>query len=141
MSLFQAGTEDLTQEWVSTCNYWAARRTRPPLPGGVTNAEYGWRSLESPREEKDDAVSVFSNKSSKSRLSFQNTIGRRNNSLMPIVDWQAPQPSLVPSPLDEEAQLESLQRHLKILNRDFKQHQSFEESLDRLVSNGQVAVT
>jgi PH/SEC7 domain-containing protein len=133
MSIFQAGTEDLIQEWISTCNYWAARRSRAPLPGGVTNAEYGWRALESSGEEKDDAISVFSNRSSKSRLSFQNTIGRRNNSLMPITDWQAPQPSLIPSPLEEEAQLESLQKHLTILRRDLKQHQSFEESLDRLV--------
>lgn len=135
MSLFQAGTEDLTQEWVATCNYWAARRSRPPLPGGVTNAEYGWRSLETPREDGDDAVSVFSNKSSKSRISFQNAMGKRNNSLVPISDWQAPQPSLIPSPLDEEAQLESLQRHLELLKTDLNQHLSFEESLDRLVSN------
>ncbi|PWN21755.1 hypothetical protein BCV69DRAFT_281683 [Microstroma glucosiphilum] len=42
---FQAGTEDLVQEWVSTCNYWAARTSRPPLAGGVSNMEYGWNKV------------------------------------------------------------------------------------------------
>lgn len=137
MNLFQTGTEELTHEWVSTCNYWAARRSRPPLPGGVSNADYGWRSLESPLEGRDDTVSVFSNRSSKSRISFQNTLGRRNNNLVPITEWEAPRPTLTPSTLDEEAQLESLQRHLEHLAKDLKLHESFEESLDRLVSRPQ----
>jgi PH/SEC7 domain-containing protein len=133
-NIFQTGTEDLTLEWVSTCNYWAARRSRPPLPGGVTNAEYGWRSLESRQEDRDDTVSVFSNRSSKSKMSFQNTLGRRNSSLVPISEWEAPRPTLAPSTLDEELQLESLQRHLENLAKDLKSHESYEEPLNRLVS-------
>ncbi|KAF8973305.1 hypothetical protein BDZ97DRAFT_1752291 [Flammula alnicola] len=39
---FQAGTEELVNEWVSTCNYWAARTSKEPLAGGVSNMEYGW---------------------------------------------------------------------------------------------------
>jgi PH/SEC7 domain-containing protein len=136
MDFFQAGTDELVQEWVLTCNYWAARRSRPPLPGGVTNAEYGWRSLESQTDDtKDDTVSLFSNKSSKSKLSFQNTISRRNTSIINIADWQAPQASLVPSQLDEEAQLESLQKHLDILVKELKQHKTYQEALSRLVSD------
>lgn len=42
---FQAGTEDLVAEWVSTCNYWAARTSRQPLAGGVSNMEYGWNKV------------------------------------------------------------------------------------------------
>ena len=34
---FQAGTEELVNEWVQTCNYWAARQSKEPLPGGVSN--------------------------------------------------------------------------------------------------------
>ncbi|KAJ9096382.1 hypothetical protein QFC21_005204 [Naganishia friedmannii] len=132
MDFFQAGTEELVQEWVSTCNYWAARRSRPPLPGGVTNAEYGWRSLESQTDDKDDTVSLFSNKSSRSKLSFQGTISRRNNSMINIADWQAPQPSLIPSQLDEEAQLESLRKHLEILVNELKLHKTYQEALNRL---------
>ena len=43
---FQAGTEELANEWVSTCNYWAARQSKEPLPGGVSNIEYGWSRIE-----------------------------------------------------------------------------------------------
>ncbi|KNE90144.1 hypothetical protein, variant [Puccinia striiformis f. sp. tritici PST-78] len=42
---FQAGTEELVYEWVSTCNYWAARLSKEPLTGGVSNMEYGWNQL------------------------------------------------------------------------------------------------
>lgn len=43
---FQAGTEDLVNEWVSTCNYWAARTSKEPLSGGVSNMEYGWSRVD-----------------------------------------------------------------------------------------------
>jgi len=43
--LFQAGHEELVQEWVATCNYWAARQSREPLAGGVSNMEYGWNKV------------------------------------------------------------------------------------------------
>ncbi|MBW0521118.1 hypothetical protein O181_060833 [Austropuccinia psidii MF-1] len=42
---YQAGTEELVNEWVSTCNYWAARLSKEPLIGGVSNMEYGWNQL------------------------------------------------------------------------------------------------
>ena len=50
---FQAGTADLINEWVSTCNYWSARLSREPLTGGVSNMEYGWRRVQ-PVEGGDD---------------------------------------------------------------------------------------
>ncbi|CAH7674732.1 expressed protein [Phakopsora pachyrhizi] len=42
---FQAGTEELVNEWVSTCNYWSARLSKEPLTGGVSNMEYGWNQI------------------------------------------------------------------------------------------------
>ncbi|KAF9180061.1 hypothetical protein BGZ50_006479 [Haplosporangium sp. Z 11] len=45
--LFQAANAKECEEWAKTCNYWAARTTKEPLPGGVINMEYGWgRALE-----------------------------------------------------------------------------------------------
>ncbi|KAG0253678.1 hypothetical protein BG011_006228 [Mortierella polycephala] len=45
--LFQAASAKECDEWAKTCNYWAARTTKEPLPGGVINMEYGWgRALE-----------------------------------------------------------------------------------------------
>lgn len=40
--LFQAGTQDIVKEFVSTANYWSARLSKEPLVGGVSNIEYGW---------------------------------------------------------------------------------------------------
>lgn len=54
---FQAGTEDLVSEWVATCNYWAARQSKPPLAGGVSNMEYGWNTV-LPTSYPDDGYKV-----------------------------------------------------------------------------------
>lgn len=43
---FQTGHEELVQEWVLTCNYWAARLSREPLAAGVSNMEYGWSRVQ-----------------------------------------------------------------------------------------------
>ena len=40
--LFHVGTADIVREFVSTVNYWAARLSKEPLTGGVSNVEYGW---------------------------------------------------------------------------------------------------
>ncbi|KAI5287068.1 hypothetical protein KEM52_001771 [Ascosphaera acerosa] len=40
--LFQVGTEDIVKEFVFTANYWAARLSKEPLGGGISNIEYGW---------------------------------------------------------------------------------------------------
>lgn len=29
-------------EWVASCNYWAALLSKEPLPGGISNIDYGW---------------------------------------------------------------------------------------------------
>jgi PH/SEC7 domain-containing protein len=138
MSFFQAGTEELVQEWVLTCNYWAARRSRPPLPGGVSNVDYGWRALDNADEpeDRDDSQSMFSTRSAKSKMSLHPTLGRRNGNSerTHLSDWKAPQASLIPSSLDEESQLESLQKHIQSLVKDLDHHKSLEVPLGRYVS-------
>ncbi|KDN47537.1 hypothetical protein K437DRAFT_267827 [Tilletiaria anomala UBC 951] len=62
---FQAGHEELVHEWVSTCNYWAARQSKEPLAGGVSNMEYGWNKVlpsnaQSDEEEQLDNRSILS---------------------------------------------------------------------------------
>ncbi|CAO3702226.1 unnamed protein product [Rhizopus stolonifer] len=39
--LFEVGSEEQAQEWVASCNYWAARKSRQPSMG-VSSMEYGW---------------------------------------------------------------------------------------------------
>ncbi|EEB98405.1 hypothetical protein MPER_02090 [Moniliophthora perniciosa FA553] len=80
----QAGTEELVNEWVSTCNYWAARTSKEPLAGGVSNMEYGWnrvpegahaRSQSDSESVRDtDATSVPSGRHSRSKFGCQREV-------------------------------------------------------------------
>ncbi|WVR04320.1 hypothetical protein IAU60_001320 [Kwoniella sp. DSM 27419] len=136
-SFFQAGTEDLVGEWVSTCNYWAARKSRQPLQGGVSNMEYGWNRVVDPSDEHDDRASVRSARSNLSKLG--GTYGRRTvgaHDRIYINDWKPPPPATISSPLDEEAQLDALQAYVKTLKDDLEQHKAVEEAMSRLYTPG-----
>ncbi|CCM05711.1 uncharacterized protein FIBRA_07943 [Fibroporia radiculosa] len=141
---FQAGTEELVNEWVSTCNYWAARQSKEPLAGGVSNMEYGWNRVLDPitrvrsisednfsvRDgDADDGVSIRSGRSGRSGKSRIRDIAatvRAEKSPWAdrtfINDWKPPLPPSVPSMHDEETQMEALQKHVTSLKTDLKQH-------------------
>nr|XP_018265878.1 uncharacterized protein I303_02254 [Kwoniella dejecticola CBS 10117]OBR88036.1 hypothetical protein I303_02254 [Kwoniella dejecticola CBS 10117] len=156
-SFFQAGTEDLVQEWVSTCNYWAARKSRQPLKGGVSNMEYGWNRaapISSPpldphshahdASADDDRASVRSSRSNLSKLNIHSgtygSYGRKTpsnaNDKIYINDWKPPPPATMPSPLDEEAQLEALQNYVRSLVEELESHKAVEEPMNKLYSPG-----
>ncbi|KAG6845394.1 hypothetical protein H0H87_009741 [Tephrocybe sp. NHM501043] len=148
---FQAGTEELVNEWVSTCNYWAARTSKEPLAGGVSNMEYGWnrvldavphgRSQSETDSVKDytDAMSVKSGRSSRSRFG-----GWRDGSAtvramhspwtekISINDWKAPLPPIVSSLHDEETQLEALRKHVSSMKKDLEKHNDLREPMTAL---------
>lgn len=153
---FQAGTEELVNEWVSTCNYWAARTSKEPLAGGVSNMEYGWSKVmdiyghgrsHSPNDvpgESDipDTVSVRSGKSTRSKYGWRDgtmTI-RGPYSHSPRVDktfindWKPPLPPSVPSVHDEEAQLDALRKHVTSLKKDLETHNELREPMSQFVS-------
>lgn len=140
-TLFQAGTADLVQEWVTTCNYWAGRRSRQPLAGGVSNMEYGWQRVQGLSGAEllkldDDHASVRSGKSHVSKLG--GTYGRSKafgmGDRVHINDWKPPIPAGLPSPLDEEAQMDSLQAYVKALEGELEEHKTLEEPMNRQVS-------
>ena len=144
---FQAGTEDLLNEWVSTCNYWAARQSKEPLSGGVSNMEYGWNRVLDPItqistiHDEDttsiadvtDTFSIRSGKSIKKRTwPDPGTIGRSNDRIH-INDWKPPMPSTVSSTHDEETQLEALQKQVKSLKQDLQTHNELRRPMAALV--------
>ncbi|KAJ1927921.1 hypothetical protein IWQ60_002523 [Tieghemiomyces parasiticus] len=51
--LFQTQTRDQLTEWVTSCNYWAARESKEPLVGGICNVDYGWVE---PEDDEDDVA-------------------------------------------------------------------------------------
>ena len=149
---FQAGTEELVNEWVSTCNYWAARTSKEPLAGGVSNMEYGWnrvnesnvhgRSQSDSESMRDtDTTSVKSGKSTRSKFSSRKegaaTVRTTQSpwiDRISINDWKPPMPPSVSSLHDEETQLEALRKHVKSMKRDLQRHNELREPMSALVS-------
>ena len=145
---FQAGTEELVNEWVSTCNYWAARQSKEPLAGGVSNMEYGWnRVVDLPEQARSmsdsessrnvDRSDVMSVRSSRSRYGRKDGASMRSPSPWMdrtiINDWKAPLPPTVASTHDEETQLEALQKHVKHLSEALKRHNELRTPMMELV--------
>ncbi|KAI0087982.1 hypothetical protein BDY19DRAFT_994406 [Irpex rosettiformis] len=137
---FQAGTEELVNEWVSTCNYWAARQSKEPLAGGVSNMEYGWNRVLDPVTrtksisdddrtfDKSEAASIRSERSNRSRFKRKDIPASLRGDKSPwhdriiINDWKPPMPPSVPSNHDEETQMEALQKHVAALKDDLVEH-------------------
>ncbi|KAI0630210.1 hypothetical protein C8Q77DRAFT_1233183 [Trametes polyzona] len=158
---FQAGTEELVNEWVSTCNYWAARQSKEPLVGGVSNMEYGWNRVLDPvsrarsASEDDysvrdaDSQSVRSGRSGRSRFKEMAATVRADKSPWAdrtfINEWKPPLPPTVASTHDEETQLEALQKHVSHLKEDLQQHNELRTPMTQLYqprsSNAQKAST
>lgn len=150
---FQAGTEELVNEWVSTCNYWAARTSKEPLAGGVSNMEYGWNRIADPykhgRSQSDDesvrdrdysdAVSIRSGRSSRSKFGWREGAATVRATHSPYVDktfindWKPPLPPTVSSIHDEESQLDALRKHVASMKKDLERHNEFREPMSALV--------
>ena len=137
-------------EWVSTCNYWAARQSKEPLAGGVSNMEYGWNRILDPPEQLRsmsdnessrtvDRSDVMSVRSSRSRYGRKDGVLSTRSSQSPWVDrtmindWKAPLPPTVASAHDEETQLEALQKHVKHMSDDLKRHNGLRTPMMELV--------
>ncbi|KAF9461278.1 hypothetical protein BDZ94DRAFT_822072 [Collybia nuda] len=151
---FQAGTEELVNEWVSTCNYWAARTSKEPLAGGVSNMEYGWNRVADPyphaRSQSDgesikegtldhsDAVSVRSGRSSRSKFGWRDGSATVRATHSPwadktfVNDWKPPLPPTVSSIHDEETQLDALRKHVSTMKKDLKRHNEYREPMTAL---------
>ncbi|CAK5265616.1 unnamed protein product [Mycena citricolor] len=139
---FQAGTEELVNEWVSTCNYWAARTSKEPLAGGVSNMEYGWNRLDDSSHsqsetdvptDRSDVMSVRSTRSTRSKFGYSGTMRASPwADRTAINDWKPPMPPTVSSPHDEETQLEALRKHVASMKRELKQHNEYREPMAAL---------
>lgn len=147
---FQAGTEELVNEWVSTCNYWAARQSKEPLSGGVSNMEYGWNRVLDPlnrvrsmsedgfsvQETDSDGLSVRSGRSKHSKTNFPATMRAEKSPWADrtfINDWKPPMPPSVASNHDEEGQLDALKKHVTTLKSELQEHNDLRKPMIKLV--------
>ncbi|CAG8505665.1 9367_t:CDS:10 [Dentiscutata erythropus] len=129
---YQAGTAELVDEWVSTCNYWAARMSKEPLTGGVSNMEYGWGRCLEPILDNDE----FSDK--KSVMSDHRSIMSGGSTYASdrifVNEWKAPIPPGVSSNLDEAGQLAALKKYKDDLEEELEQHKNFWDPMSKLFS-------
>ncbi|KAI7870410.1 hypothetical protein BDF14DRAFT_1979932 [Spinellus fusiger] len=115
--LFQTTSQELANEWVSTCNYWAARESKEPLAGGVSNMEYGWGACLKDVISDLDTECAFRT----SHLSHSDNVQ--------VYDWQPPTPPMVASALGEKGQWDTLQKHLSGLNREINDHREIKKKM------------
>jgi hypothetical protein len=121
--LFQAASADQVQEWVSTCNYIAAFKSKEPLPGALGNMDYGWGyclndvilDLDAMRNGLDQKHYINLNNSDPDAIFIQ--------------DWLPPTATMVSSNLDERDQYEMLQKHLKDLNNEINVHRDMKAKI------------
>ncbi|KAI7850064.1 hypothetical protein BDC45DRAFT_488468 [Circinella umbellata] len=116
--LFQVGSPEQVVEWVSTCNYWAARESKEPLMGGVSNMEYGWGGCL-------NCISL-DDENSEQTVSWQ-------HNLFPSVtinEWQPPVPPSVGSAMEEVAQLDILHKHVTKLNEELDKHRDIKRKME-----------
>lgn len=131
--LFQVGTPDIVKEFVTTANYWAARLSKEPLVGGVSNIEYGWGdSVVNSALLASDMPPPPPTTSTGHRPSLQSSIrssldqgsskpklpGDKAN----INDWMPPQQSMVASVLMEVDQLRALVTYVKNVENELQRH-------------------
>ncbi|KAG0183590.1 hypothetical protein DFQ28_002963 [Apophysomyces sp. BC1034] len=118
--LFQAASREQVNEWVATCNYWAARESKEPLQGGVSNMEYGWGSC------LNDVILNLD------AADYGGAITGRclqDADTVMVYDWRAPTPPMVPSTLDESEQYNTLQKHLTSLNDEINDHRELKKKI------------
>jgi PH/SEC7 domain-containing protein len=144
----QAGTDELINEWVLTCNYWAARTSK--FAGGIPYMEYGWNRVASAlvhecsmsgKSSREIEHSDIMRSNSSNHSIFHGTDGA---STMPsshsiymdnvyINDWKPPPPPKKFSVLDEESQMEALKKHVISLKRDLECHNRLRQPISALV--------
>ncbi|KAI8365713.1 hypothetical protein BD560DRAFT_448084 [Blakeslea trispora] len=118
--LIQSTSNEQIQEWVSTCNYWAARQSKEPLQGGVGNIEYGWGSC------LDDVVLDLDAIEKGKKIIGKYT---ENPDSVNVSVWTPAAPTMIPSVLDEEAQLEALQKYVDLLNEEINDHREIKKKI------------
>ncbi|KAK9766176.1 hypothetical protein K7432_004940 [Basidiobolus ranarum] len=118
--LFQVRSSEEVHEWVRICNFWAAKESKEPLPGAVSNLDYGWGSDQSVWAQGiKDADSTKESASVGSK--FEDHIG--------LHDWTEPSNPMVQSGLNKTQQYNSLARHVSELEYELEKHMSFHSVL------------
>ena len=130
--LFQVGTPEIAQEFVTTANYWSARLSKEPLMGGVSNVEYGWGEslIDTALIHVDTAPHSAANTGPRPSLQSSLRSSFDQGSIRPklpgdkvaINDWTPPQQSMTASALMEVDQLKALCSYVEKVEDELQKH-------------------
>lgn len=159
--LFQVGTPEIAEEFMTTANYWSARLSKEPLAGGVSNIEYGWSDnvintalLERPDDSKYPPASMQNragrghlyNASLDERPSIQSSLrtsfdtgfggvkAKLPGDKVFIMDWQPPSQSMMASQLMEVDQLKQLTAYVQGQEEELEKHNELKHAIELAVS-------
>lgn len=118
--LIQSTSQEQMNEWVESCNYWAARQSKEPLASGVGNVEYGWGNC------LNDVILDLDSLESGDRITGDYV---HNPDAINISIWTPPTPSMISSTLDEKDQLESMQKYVDQLNEEINEHREIKKKI------------
>jgi hypothetical protein len=160
--LFQVGTPEIAEEFITTSNYWSARLSKEPLQGGVSNIEYGWsdrvinpgiierdgaRSVESPpvsiNRQMGHMHSMSNGRSSLQSSSIRGSLdagfgsskARLPGDKVNINEWQPPSQSMMASQLMEVDQLRQLTAYVKGSEEELEKHNELKTAIELAVSH------
>lgn len=160
--LFQVGTPDIAQEFMTSANYWSARLSKEPLSGSVSNIEYGWSdqvinpaliertgSFSAPPTSVQNARGHMHSSSSSGNLprpSFQSSIrgsydtgfgsakARTLGDKAQISEWHQPTQSMMASQLMDVDQLRALTAYVSNVETELEEHNELKHAIELAVS-------
>lgn len=160
--LFQVGTPEIAEEFMSTANYWSARLSKEPLSGGVSNIEYGWSenvinpalieraenfqhpppSMNNRGTNHGHSMSTDRPRRSSLQSSVRNSFDTGFGSSKPklpgdkvsILEWEPPSQSMMASQLMEVDQLRQLTAYVKGQEEELERHNELKHAIELAVS-------
>ncbi|KAI8898071.1 hypothetical protein BC833DRAFT_591154 [Globomyces pollinis-pini] len=150
--VFHCPNEDSLNAWTTTINYWAARKSREPMRGGIGNVDYGWNNvnLESSDKERGYSMDATINRQrerittgtrshssdTNSQTSYVQSVGNFKKSKLKLAKWEEPSISYrLVSSKNEIQQLESMKKQLEIIKKEIEDHESCHSPMIKMFSD------
>ncbi|KAI0225447.1 hypothetical protein L0F63_001117 [Massospora cicadina] len=128
--LFQATSAELVSAWVVICNFWAARESKEPLPGGICSVDYGWgTAFGGENVEDDDRLTRLPAPDRHQPVSSRQLFNDMPPARSPpnIQEWRP-----LPCPCEDD-QLEALLRQIATLDGELVEHMELRGVIHRRV--------
>lgn len=136
--LFQAQDDVTAQRWATQCTYSAARVSKEPLSGGVSNIDYGWRHVSGqwtpqlPRRSQSQASFL-------TRV-LQRVPGRKQGQSVALGEWVPPLGTPPHSKLRESEQARHCAQYASYLGEQLQEHEAVRRPMQALWKDSPAAL-